>query len=62
MGVVYEPVEDGVREGGVADDAVPVLEGKLGGDKGGAPLVTLLDDLEEVSSFLVRQEGRAPVV
>ena len=47
---------------GVADDVVPVLEGKLGGDKHGSAFVSVFDDLEEVSSFLVRQVGRAPVV
>jgi hypothetical protein len=33
---VDEAVEDGVGEGGVADDLVPAVEWDLGGDEGGA--------------------------
>jgi hypothetical protein len=29
LGVVHEAIEDGVCEGGVADDIVPVLDGQL---------------------------------
>ena len=32
MGIVHEAVEDGVGECRVADDAVPLLDGKLAGD------------------------------
>ena len=33
MGVVKEPVEDGVAEGGVTDDIVPVVDGDLAGEQ-----------------------------
>lgn len=34
MGVMDEPVEDGVGEGWVADNIVPVVNRKLTGDEG----------------------------
>ena len=44
-----EPVEDGVGEGGVAEQVVPLLDGKLAGDQGGTGGVSVLEDLEEVN-------------
>ena len=58
MGVVDESVEDGIGEGGVCDGFVPVVEGDLGGDEGGACLVSVFDYLEEVSAVLVRRFWR----
>ena len=51
MGVVHKPVEDGIAEGGVADDVVPVVDGQLAGDQGGATSVSVLEDLKEISAF-----------
>jgi len=34
MGVMEEPIEDGIRDGGLTDPAVPVLDGQLRGDDG----------------------------
>jgi len=51
MGVVYQTVEDGVGDGGVADLLVPVIHGKLAGDDGGGMAVSFFKDLQEVSSF-----------
>ncbi len=60
--VVDESVKNGVGERWVADAFVPVFEGHLCGDEGGAAVVSLFGDLEEVSSLFVRQEGCCPVV
>ena len=43
MGVVEEAVEDGVSEGGVADDSVPVLDGELGGEDGPTAGIAVVD-------------------
>ena len=51
MGVVHEPVEDGVAEGGVANDVVPVIDGELAGDECRAASVAVLEDLEEISTL-----------
>ena len=62
MGVVEESVEDGVSEGGVADDIVPVLDGELGGEDGAAAGVAVVEDFEQIVAALARQGGEAPVV
>ena len=36
MGIVYEPIEDGVGHGGIADNFVPAIDGELAGEHGGA--------------------------
>lgn len=62
MGVLDEPVEDGVGDGRVGDDAVPKLERQLAGDDGGAKHRPVVDHLEKVAAFS-RGEGReAPIV
>ncbi len=62
VGVVDQSVQNGVGQGGVADGFVPVFDGHLCGDEGGSPVVAVFHNLEEVSSFFIRQEGRSPVV
>jgi hypothetical protein len=52
VGVVEDPVEDGVSEGGLADDGVPVLDGELGGEDGSSAGVAIVEDLEEIVSAL----------
>ena len=62
VGVVDEPVEDGVGEGGLADDLVPGLQRQLAGDDGGAAAVALLDDLHRVAALGGCQALGAPIV
>ena len=62
VGVVDEPVEDGVGEGGVAEQVVPLLDGKLAGDQGGTGGVSVLEELEEVSAMVGVERGESEVV
>ena len=55
MGVVEEAVEDGVAEGGIADDIVPVLDGDWAGEQGAAPGVAVVEDFEQVVASLSRE-------
>ena len=48
MRVVEQSVEDGVAEGGIADDVVPVLDEDLAGEQRAAAGVAVVEDLEEV--------------
>lgn len=34
--LLHEPVRDGVSDGGIADPGVPMFDGQLAGDNGGA--------------------------
>ena len=54
VGVVDEAVEDGVGEGGVADDLAPLLDRNLTGDDRGRALMTVFEDLEERRAVAAR--------
>ena len=45
--MVYEPVDHGRRDGGVAEDLAPATEGLVGRDDHAGALVTGRDQLEE---------------
>ena len=60
--MVYEPIEDSVAKGGVADDIVPVLDGELTGDEGCSTRVAVLEDFEEVSAFDLIERLESEVV
>ena len=62
MGVVHEPVEDGVGIGRVANHLMPGRDGELAGDDGGAAAVAVLEDFEQVVAGLVVERLQAPVV
>jgi len=62
MGVMDQPVEDGIGDGGVANLFMPVLHGELTGDDGGGMTVSFLNDLQEVSSFGVGHGGEAEII
>ena len=62
MGIVQEAVEDGVAEGGIADDIVPVLDGNLAGEQRAAAGIAVVEDLEEVVTSLARERSEPPVI
>ena len=51
MGVVNETVQDGVAQGGVADDIVPMFDRNLAGDDGRGATVAIIEDLQKVAPF-----------
>ena len=46
-----EAVQDGVAEGWVADNVVPMFDGDLAGDDGGGATVAIIKDLQQVAPF-----------
>jgi hypothetical protein len=62
VGVVHQPVQDGVGQGGVADDVVPLVDGDLAGDDRGAAALSVFEDLQEVDALGRGEHGQAPVV
>ena len=62
VGVVDEPVEDGVCEGGIPDHGMPALHGQLRGHDRGAQSMAVLDDLEQVAAVLGAELRHPPVV
>ena len=45
VGGVHEPVEDGIGQGVIADDLMPVIDRHLRGHDRGADAVTIVDDV-----------------
>ena len=45
MGIVEETVEDGVAEGGIADDIVPVLDGDLAGEQRATAGIAVVEEV-----------------
>ena len=52
MGVVDQAVEDGVGDGGIADDLVPTIDRELAGDDDRAGLIAVFDDLQQIAALL----------
>ena len=59
VSIVNEAVQDGVAEGGVTDDVVPMFDGDLAGDDGRGATVAIIEDLQKVAPF-GRIENRQP--
>ena len=49
--VVNEAIQDGVAEGWVANNIVPMFNGDLAGDDGGGATVAIIEDLQKVAPF-----------
>lgn len=62
MGVMDEPVENGVCKGGIADDLMPLFDRNLTGDEGRGALVAIFEDFEKVSLLGFGEDGQAPIV
>jgi hypothetical protein len=62
VGIVDEAIEDGIGDGGIGADLVPVVDRHLAGDDGRFALMAVIDDLEEVAALLAGKRGEAPVV
>ena len=56
-----EAVADRIREGGVADEVVPLGDGKLTRHDGRARAVPVIEELQEVAAIL-RREGIEPEI
>ena len=48
VSVVDETIEHGIGISGIANERVPLVDGELTGDDGGAAAVAVLEDLQEV--------------
>ena len=62
VGVVDETVEDRVGVCGIADDFVPSVDGKLGGDHRGAASVALFKDFQQIVSGSGIERLQTPII
>ena len=62
VGVVNDAVEDGVGEGRIADDIVPLWDGNLTGDQEGMYVVAILNDFEQIAALFCSQDLGSKIV
>jgi hypothetical protein len=62
IAVVHEAIEDGIGEGAIAEEGVPLIDGKLARDEGGAAIVTIVEDLEQVAHALIGERSEREVI
>src|SRR6202165_942629 len=62
VSVVNEAVQDGVAEGGVSDNFVPMFDGDLAGNDGRGATVAIIKDLQKVAPFGRIENRKAPVI
>ena len=62
VGVVNDAVEDGVGEGRIADDVVPLRDRNLTGDQERVVVVAILDDFEQIAALFCSQDLGSEIV
>src|SRR4029077_2318933 len=62
MGAMDDAVENGVSQGGITDDFMPAIDRDLAGDQQRPPVVTVVDDLEQIAALLGIERFRPPIV
>ena len=62
MGVVHQPIQDGVGQSVVADGGIPLVGGQLANDHGRLSAVPVIHDLHQVFSVRRAQGFQPPVV
>jgi hypothetical protein len=62
MGLMYEPIENRIGEGGVGNARMPSGHGNLrGNQRGGAP-IAIVQDFQHITRLSRRQQIAQPVV
>src|SRR2546430_11765074 len=62
MGAMDDAIENGVGQGGIANDLMPAIDRDLAGDQQGSPVVAIIDDLEQIAALLGIERLRPPIV
>ena len=62
MRVVNEAIEDGIRNGRIGDDFMPVFDGQLTSDQRGAAIMPIIDNLQEIVTLIWSKWGESPIV
>ena len=62
MGVVYQPIQDGVGQGGVLHGSMPGFYRQLTGDDGGLAVIAFFDNLQEFPLLFVGQRGNEEII
>ena len=62
MGIVDEPVENGVGECRIADGLVPVIDRQLAGDDCRATTVAVFEDFQQIPPLCRCEHGQPPII
>ncbi len=62
MSVVHEAIQNGVRQGVVADGGVPLIGGKLADNQRGAVVIAVVHDFHQIVTGRRFEGFQAPVV
>ena len=59
---MYQTIEDGIGESRIPERLMPVLHGQLAGDNGSAAVITIFQQLQQVSTIFITERGEAPII
>ena len=62
MGIVDEPIKNGIRDGRISDQFVPVIDGELARDDRRGASVAVIEDFQEIASLFRGERRQAPVI
>lgn len=62
VSVMDQPVHERISDSWIADVIMPVLDGKLAGDEGGATAVAVLGHFKKISPFGIVQSRQCQIV
>ena len=62
IAVVHEPIEDGVGDGAIPEIGMPLVHGELTGHDGGASVVAIIEDLEQIAHRFIAERREAEVI
>ena len=60
--MVQQAITDGVGDGGLADDVMPIFSRTLAGDDGGSLVMAVLDDFEQVFALGIAKRSQKQIV
>lgn len=59
---MYEPIQDGIGDGAIAERGVPLIDRQLAGHECGAAVVSIIEDLQRIARGLIGERGEAKVI
>jgi len=62
VGVVHEPIQDGISQSVVTDSGVPLIDGQLADNHGRVSPVPVVHDFHQVVPVCRFQDFQAPVI
>jgi hypothetical protein len=55
VSVVNQAIHDGIGQGGITDDVMSLIQWQLTGDDGGAAVITVFEDFQQITALLCHE-------